>query len=191
MARRKDHTREELIQLAINCGREIITAEGPAALTARNVAKHMGYTPGTLYNLFDNIEGLIIAINCETLHDFAETLQQIIRDNSKPKKCLRKISEAYLDLQQSRPHLWTLLFATPLRAESEAYHEAIHAVFDPVVQTMQSISGSPKAARQDAKILWATLHGICLLKQSNKLDVTQADDPKTLVKQFLSQFLNR
>lgn len=190
MARRKDHTREELTQLAIQCGKEIITAEGVSALTARNVAKHMGYTPGTLYNLFENIEGLMLAINIETLQDFAGTLDQIIRSTSKPKKRIRKIAEAYLALQEQRPQLWALLFATPIQAHSETYHEAIHAVFDPVVQIMEFISGSP-AARQDAKVLWATLHGICLLKQNGKLDVTDADTPKILVKQFLAQFLNR
>ena len=48
MARRKDHTREELIQIAIDSGREIVRTEGVASLTARRVAKEMGYTAGTL-----------------------------------------------------------------------------------------------------------------------------------------------
>ena len=65
MARRKDHTREELTQLAIKAGRELVVEKGSAALTARNVAQAIGYTPGTLYNVFENIDALVAAINIE------------------------------------------------------------------------------------------------------------------------------
>ncbi len=188
MARRKDHSREELTQLAIQCGRELVVAEGPTALSARNVAKLMGYTPGTLYNLFENIDGLAAAINTQSLVNFAEELRLIIRDNAKPKKRLRKIADAYLTFQANEPHLWSLLFATPIQSNSEAYHQAIHAVFDQVAEAMLPISLSPKAARQNAKILWSTLHGICLLREHGKLDVKQSDPTEDLVKHFLNQY---
>ncbi|MGJ8641077.1 MAG: TetR/AcrR family transcriptional regulator [Opitutaceae bacterium] len=185
MARRKDHSREELIQLAINCGRELVIAEGPSALSARNVAKLMGYTPGTLYNIFDNVDGLAAAINSTSLTHFAENLRCIIRDNAKPKKRLNKIAQAYLDFQDEEPHLWSLLFATPIEHDSESYHSAIHLVFDQVAEVMTPFSKGKKAARQNAKILWSTLHGICLLRASGKLDVSEPDSTEELVKRFL------
>jgi AcrR family transcriptional regulator len=188
MARRKDHSREELTELAIQRGRELVMAEGPSALSARNVAKLIGYTPGTLYNLFDNIDGLAAAINSTSLNAFAETIRTILRDDAKPKKRLRKIAQAYLDFQATEPHLWALLFATPIHNESETYKRAIHLVFDQVTEAMLEISGSPKAARQNAKILWSTLHGICLLRSSGKLDITESDSSEALVKHFLKQY---
>jgi len=191
MARRKDHTRVELTELAIDCGREIVVSEGPTALTARNVAARMGYTPGTLYNLFENIEALIIEINIETLNLFAKQLKKITGNTQDPKMRISRIAQAFLDLQNDEPALWELLFATPLQAKSEKYHEAIHRVFDPAVQTLLPLTGNEEEARRDAKILWATLHGICHLKQSGKLDVSEADTPEVLVKQFLSRFLDR
>ena len=191
MARRKDHTREELHELAVRCGREIVAAGGPDALTARSVAGKMGYTPGTLYNLFENLEGLIIAINIGTLDELGASIHAVLENGGKPRKILGKIAEAYLSLQARHPHLWALLFATPVSAKSDEYHQAIHRVFDPVVQVLRSVSADDAAARRDAKILWATLHGICHLKQSGKLDVTEEDPPEVLVKQFLKQFLRR
>ncbi|MEN8662394.1 MAG: TetR/AcrR family transcriptional regulator [Lentimonas sp.] len=188
MARRKDHTREELTELAIKCGRDIVIAEGPNALSARNVAKLMGYTPGTLYNLFENINGLTAAINATSLTHFAETLRGVLRDHAKPKKRLSKIAQAYLDFQAQEPDLWTLLFATPIQHESEGYRAAIHLVFDQVTEVMLPVSKSSKAARQNAKILWSTLHGICLLRASGKLDVSEADPTDELVKRFLAQY---
>ena len=191
MARRKDHTREELTQLAINCGRELVIADGTKVLTARNVAKAIGYTPGTLYNLFDNIEGLTAAINCVTLNEFAEAIAAIRQRNSTPQKQLEKICHAYLKIQQEHPALWTLLFATPISIKSEAYGQAIHQVFDQVVATIRPLCSNKNSARQDAKIIWATLHGICMLQQNGKLDVTESDSSAVLLKRFLKQFLNR
>ncbi|CAA6676731.1 MULTISPECIES: TetR/AcrR family transcriptional regulator [unclassified Lentimonas] len=191
MARRKDHTREELTQLAVTSGRDLVRAEGTSALTARNVAKAIGYTPGTLYNLFDNIEGLAAAINCVTLNAFAETITAIRSDNSTPKKQLENICQAYLDIQQNEPALWMLLFATPITIKSVDYSQAIHEVFDQVVETIRPLCSNKNTARQDAKIVWSTLHGICMLQQNGKLNVTEADSSEILIRRFLNQFLNR
>lgn len=191
MARRKDHSREELTHMAIDAGRELIIANGTSALTARNVAKKIGYTAGTLYNLFDNIEALAAAINCTTLNGFAETISAIRQSNSTPQKQLEKICQAYLAIQQEQPALWTLLFATPISIQSDAYSQAIHQVFDQVVETIRPLCSNKNTARQDAKIIWSTLHGICLLQQNGKLNVTAPDSSAVLLKRFLNQFLNR
>lgn len=191
MARRKDHTREELTQLAVNCGRDLVIADGTEALTARNVAKAIGYTPGTLYNLFDNIDGLAVAINCVTLNEFAEAIATIRAGSDTPTKQLEKICQAYLSIQQTQPALWALLFATPITIKSEAYSAAIHKVFDQVVETIRPLCSNKNTARQDAKIIWSTLHGICLLQQNGKLNVTESDSAEVLIKRFLNQFLNR
>ncbi|MGJ8650522.1 MAG: TetR/AcrR family transcriptional regulator [Opitutaceae bacterium] len=191
MARRKDHTREELTALATKCGQQLVVAEGSSALTARNVAKMMGYTAGTLYNIFENIDGLAAAINIQSMDSFAEGIEEILRHNAKPKKRLRLISKAYLTFQEEEPYLWALLFATPINSDSDAYRQAVHRIFDQVAEALQPLSGSAKAARQDAKILWSTLHGICLLKEHGKLDVSTTDTPEELVKRFLDQFLQK
>jgi AcrR family transcriptional regulator len=191
MARRKDHTREELTQMAVACGRDLVIAGGPSALTARKVAKAIGYTPGTLYNLFDNIEGLAAAINCVTLNEFAATILEIRQSQQAAHKQLEQICQAYLNIQQQHPSLWTLLFATPIHIKSESYSRAIHQVFDQVVETIRPLCSHPNTARQDAKIIWSTLHGICLLQQNGKLDVTEADSAEVLIERFLQRFLNR
>lgn len=189
MARRKDHTREELTEIATHSARELVRAEGPSALTARKVAKEIGYTPGTLYNLFENIDDLAAAINRDTLRTFAEDISNNLKKSKSAKKQLQHLCETYLALQQTEPHLWKLLFDTHLSHESEAYSQAIHRVFDQVVATVRPLTSSTKAARQDAKIIWSTLHGICLLQQSGKLDITEIDTPETLIKRFLTRFL--
>lgn len=189
MARRKDHTRKELTELAVESGRKLVAEAGPQALTARKVATGMGYTPGTLYNLFENIDALAAAINIRSMEAFAGTIEAVMQRETSTSARLRGIARAYLDFHRDSPHLWSLLFATPLDYHSQAYHEAIHRIFDQVVDATRPLTTDPDAARRKAKVLWATLHGICLLQESSKLDVAQEDPPETLVNEFLNRFL--
>lgn len=190
MARRKDHTREELTQLAIEAGTSLVTQRGPDALTARNVAQEIGYTAGTLYNIFENIDALAAAINIQSMERFSNKIHAIIQNNADAPTRLHKISQAYLDFNQSEPQLWSLLFATPIEHKSEAYSYAVHQIFDQVTEVMQPLSENPTEARQKAKVLWATLHGVCLLDQSRKLNVGEEDSPETLINSYLDQLLN-
>lgn len=45
MARRSDHSKEELKNLITQTAREIVQKDGFTALTARNLAQTIGYTP--------------------------------------------------------------------------------------------------------------------------------------------------
>ena len=74
MARRSDHSREELRAMALKAGREIIMEQGVKNLTTRAVAKRMGYSPGTLYMLFENADDLKFAINVGTLVELRHRL---------------------------------------------------------------------------------------------------------------------
>jgi len=189
MPRRKDHTRKELTALAIEGGRKIVIEKGPGALTARSVAKEIGYTAGTLYNLFANIDELTAAINIGSMDAFAQTLEAITENKSTAETRLREISQAYLDFHRNSPHLWSLLFAIPVDYHSEDYHQAIDRIFKQVVQTVTPFSKNPDTARRKAKVLWSTLHGICLLQKSGKLNIREDDSSEELVATFLDQFL--
>jgi len=63
-------------------------------------------------------------------------------------------------------------------------------VFDQVTEAMLDVSEDKKAARQNAKILWSILHGICLLRSSGKLNITESDPAEELVKRFMDQYFN-
>lgn len=52
-------TREELRADTLAAAREIILQDGPEALTARRLALAAGYTPGTIYNLFDSLPDVL------------------------------------------------------------------------------------------------------------------------------------
>jgi AcrR family transcriptional regulator len=67
MGRRNDHSKEELERLILDNAYKIIGDEGLEALTARRLAKDIGYAPGTIYNLFHSMDDLILILQGKTL----------------------------------------------------------------------------------------------------------------------------
>ncbi len=67
MGRRSDHSRDNLRAMILEAARAILAADGLRGLTARRIAKAIGYSPGTLYNFFTNIDELILHVNAQTL----------------------------------------------------------------------------------------------------------------------------
>jgi len=51
MGRRSIHSAEELRELIIQAATDIVERDGLAGLSAREIAKRIGYSPGTLYNV--------------------------------------------------------------------------------------------------------------------------------------------
>ncbi len=109
MARRNDHSREELYELALGAAREIAEAEGLRGLTARRIASRIGYSVGTLYNVFVNLDDLIVHLNGSTLDQLHQTLDQEPRSGA-PETDLSVLLAGYVRFTHERRHLWNLLF---------------------------------------------------------------------------------
>ena len=76
MARRSDHTREELRELLVREGHALMAETGFARFSGREVAKRAGYTVGTIYNIFGSLDGLLLAINTRTFEQWTAFLEQ-------------------------------------------------------------------------------------------------------------------
>ena len=77
MARRSDHSRDELRKMTLNAAGRIIAERGLDGLSIRGIAQEIGYTSGTLYQLFRNLDDLIIATHILTLQDLHSELLHV------------------------------------------------------------------------------------------------------------------
>ncbi|HUS97804.1 MAG TPA: TetR/AcrR family transcriptional regulator, partial [Hyphomicrobiaceae bacterium] len=66
--------RERLKAETIAIARRILEAEGLSALQARRVAKEAGCSVGTIYNLYSNLDDLIVVANAGTLENLGVEL---------------------------------------------------------------------------------------------------------------------
>ncbi|MDJ0948181.1 MAG: TetR/AcrR family transcriptional regulator [Alphaproteobacteria bacterium] len=194
MARRSDHTREEQYEMVLAAAREIVVAGGLEALTARKVANAIGYSPGTLYNLFDDFDDLIVHLNGRTLDELHEHLSSVPRTQD-PMRDLKRLLRAYLGYLEDNRNLWNVLFEYRLpnnRSLPDWYVNKVAKVLGLIEVALSPLcpSRDPDTLADSARVLWASLHGICSLSGSGKLQVVSDQTvhkmAETLVDCFVS-----
>ena len=79
--------------MILTTAQTIVETHGLEALTARNIAKEIGYSVGTLYNLFANLDDIIIHLNGRTLDRLYAALADARRKGS-PEADLKALSHA-------------------------------------------------------------------------------------------------
>ena len=179
MGRRSDHSRDELYTMALAAAREIAEKEGLRALTARRIAREIGYTIGTLFNLFDNFDDLIVHLNGTTL----DTLYEAVagqRLDEEPEAALRALARAYIRFTNDHPNLWSMLFE-PSAPHGEQlpdwYHEKVRGLLGLAEQALASLfpAGQEERRHHSARVLWSGLHGICSLARAGALPKSESE----------------
>jgi AcrR family transcriptional regulator len=186
MARRKDHNREEIKKLAILAGLDILQQEDLKALSARAIANKIGYTVGTLYNVFKNFDEIVLYLN-------GETMDAMLRDFQQEKDIYRLI-EIYIQFAHTHSAAWRLLFEFK-RLEDDIptwYHQKINTLFQWIETTLLPYVGnSPTQASMTAKVLWASLYGICFLSLNGKLNTILGETAHSLAFALTKNYLAR
>ncbi len=192
MARRSDHSREELYELALEKAGEIAEKEGLRGLTARGVAREIGYTIGTLYNIFEDLDDLIVQLNGRTLDQLYEALAELPLDGESETAALT-LAEGYIDFNSRHPKLWGLLFEHHLPEGKQLpdwHQEKILRLLGLVERALAPYfaPGEDSERLHAARVLWSSLHGVCSLASADKLASTESvrSMAKTLVTNYLS-----
>ena len=193
MARRSDHTREELEKLAITAGWQRIDRDGLKAFSARQVASDIGYTIGTIYHLFGTHDALLLRINAHTLDDWFTTMQSALA-KAKPKRALHQLATLYIDYSHSHQNRWLALFEHHLPADTplpDWYQLKLARFFTLLEQAMMDATGcSAKRAKRDAQLLWASIHGIAILSLTGKLALVGKETPHSLAQRLIDQYMD-
>ncbi len=194
MGRRSDHSREELTQLVLDATRTILLEEGVAGVSARAIAKRIGYSPGTLYNLFASIDAIIYQVNAETLADLAKAALLSVEKTTGAEERAVALARAYVDFAESNPALWLAVFDFRPAPESEApatFESAVAALFALVSDCLAPFfkAGQEDLRAASARALWSGVHGISLLNVTQRLNqpanMSAADMAELLVGNFL------
>jgi AcrR family transcriptional regulator len=193
MGRRSIHTPDELRELIIEATTAIIEEAGLEGLSAREIAKRVGYSPGTLYNVFENLDDLLLIIEARLLDDLAGRLTRS-ENSGPPAERVRAIVDAYFVFTQERPKLWNLLNEHRMPAGREVpewYHEKVQRLLTPLEEALTPllIETDPGARKRHARTLWASVHGITSLSTADKLSQVTAHTGRSLVDDLVSTFL--
>lgn len=193
MARRSDHSREEIRELALNAAESIVASEGFNGLSARKIAGAIGYTVGTIYLVFKNLDDLIMQVNARTLEKL-EAEVTTAGKSSGQKEALRRFGQAYFTFASNNPHLWSLIFEHHVAGGGDLIPELgerIGTLFQIVETEIKSLN--PKKKKQSihraALALWSGVHGITILAISDKLFMAENVTPPEMIDQLIDNFL--
>jgi AcrR family transcriptional regulator len=193
MARRWEHSKEELRTMLLDAAKSIIVKEGVAGLSARKIATKIGYTATTIYFFFKNLDELILHINAETLDRLSKKLLESVSKTKKASQQLESIADAYLSFATNHQHLWQLLFEYnyPNLGEDlpEWYQEKIKSVFAVPTDVLDNFIKDKALVRTKVQVLWAGLHGIATLHLKGKLLNTKAEKSSKLLAEFMAIFM--
>ena len=173
MARRADHTREELHRMALDAARDIVEIDGLRGIKARRIMDDIGYTVGTLYQLFDDLDDLIVHMNTETLDALHETCSSVSLA-SEPEESLRGLAEGYVRYTSENPRLWSALFEHQLpegKEMPEWYDARVVQLLALVEKAIAPFfhEGEESERLHESRLLWASLYGITSLESANKI----------------------
>lgn len=194
MARRSDHSREELRELALAAAEKIVAEQGYEGLSARKVAAGIGYTVGTLYLVFENIDDLILQVNARTLDRLHARMAQPHANSTDPRDYLVQLGQAYIRFADDDPHRWAMVFEHRLAEDRSLpawYQEKVARMFAMVEQGLQPLAGrrSQDDILQASRALWGGVHGICILALSDNLGVAGVDSVQQLTESLIRNYL--
>jgi len=190
MPRRSDHTRDELHELVLGAARAIAAKEGAAGLTARRIAGEIGYSQGTLYNLFRDLDDIVQHLNAETLDDIHASLSRVAVTGD-PEAVLKRLAAAYIQFTRKHQRRWGMLFEDIPRASPRPdwYRGKIDKLFDLVESALAPLFAPDEAAarRMAARVLWSGVHGICSL--ANAGAVISASDVRRMADLLVAHYV--
>ena len=190
MARRSDHSREELHDLALEAAEGIAEKDGLRGLTARGVAREIGYTIGTIYNLFDDFDDLIVHLNARTLDSLYDVLAKV-RMGKGSEKDLIALSKAYSRFTTQHALLWRMLFEHRLpegRSPPDWYYERVNRLYELIEMALEPLfdAQEKKRKRHTARVLWGSLHGLLSLSGQDRIG---GEKPSHLAETMITYFV--
>ena len=193
MARRNDHTREELIALTLDTVKDFLSENSYHELSLRKVANMIGYVPSTLVNVFGNYNLLLLHAVAQTLDELAEEAKVVVSQSQDPKAALYELAYCYHDFAQRHPHRWQLIFEHNMNGETlpEWQAERIDNMTGMLEQLLQVLAPhrSSKEVLQASRVLWSGVHGITLLSVDDKFFAAEPVDGKELINNLLSHYI--
>lgn len=164
MGRRSDHSRPELREMIVAEGHRQISEVGFMRFSAREVAKRIGYSIGTLYNVFGSYDQLILAINGRTLDLWLDYLESRLDGVTETR--LRVAIHAYFEFAIIHRHAWAALYDFRLPEDEpmpEYYQDKVTRITQVVVDEIAAALPARHAGEAPAlaRSLLATVHGHC------------------------------
>jgi AcrR family transcriptional regulator len=170
--------RSELREALVAAATGIIVMRGYQALKARELAAEVGCSVGSIYNVFADIDTLILSVKARAL----DALEGVVLQELGPFLAagpeaaatrFQALGRVYLDFAAGNWRLWSSVFEH--RASDSEALGAYMARLDVILTNIEQPLGAllpglaPQQRRQLARTLFAAVHGVVSLGLDGKL----------------------
>lgn len=190
-ARPARRSRDDLRRQTLEVARQIIATEGPEALSARRLAKAVGYSPGTIYNLFDSVPDVLWQVNRENFQRIAQIFDNLPAEG--PEHRLHALARRYVALVETETSLFRALFEGPRVTENfpQWYTEAIDNLIGLIAHEVAALAPAmtPQQAAHEASALFCAVQGIASLQASGRLALVSSQPAVSLADNLVGRVL--
>ncbi len=183
MGRRSDHTSEELRELLVSCGHDLMAERGFAKFSAREASRRAGYTVGTIYNVFGGLDSYLIAINSRTFRRWSDWLEAaLVNAPTDQAGRIEALVRAYFGFAEAHRNAWMAIYdhridrSITIDKDDVAARELLTGIVDREVASALNF-GDDVEVRRLVRSLIATVHGHCALWLSGSFALLQEEDP--------------
>jgi len=168
VARPKLHDEALRVRL-LDSAAALLTSEGPDALSLRRLAAEAGTSTSAVYALFGGKPGILRGLFIEAFTRFGNHLDEV-KPSDDPMTDLLALGHAYRTGALADPHLYAVMFGSPVPGFEPAPQDYAHAeaTFVPLLDTVRRAiaAGLLRDADPDlvATALWANVHGLVSLE---------------------------
>jgi AcrR family transcriptional regulator len=194
MSDRRAALREALAASA----QRIISERGYQALRARDVAQEVGCALGAIYNVFADLDALILAVKERTLDMLEAEIAKRIPPSASPRSgdvsaardsarhSLQKLAELYLAFASEHRKLWQAVFEhrSPDPIVPDAYMAKLDGVLRNIEHPLEILAPKlrPRERQAWARALFSAVHGVVALGLDQKLGPLSAESLKWQVR---------
>lgn len=152
---------EQVSAALLHAAEAVLDREGTGGVTIRAVAAEAAVAPMSVYNRFDNKEGLLAALAMRALDELGVVIQT--PSDIEPIERFRQACRSYRGYALGHPARYLLIFATGSPLEDQSSPAAAHgrAVFAVLIELIRALdtAGPPTDSGEAAQAVWSALHG--------------------------------
>jgi AcrR family transcriptional regulator len=162
-------------------GHALLAEVGYARFSAREVAKRIGYSIGTLYNVFGNLDQMLFAVNGMTFTLWTDSLRARLAGAGADR--IAALVDGYFEFARANPNLWMAIYDHRVPADvalPERYVEQrtqLTGIVEHEIARVLSPQAADKAGAL-ARSLVATVHGHCVFALNGTFDLLGVTDPE-------------
>ena len=194
MADKRTQKRDALRIKIIDLAQKRIASHGLSNLRARDLAAEAGCALGGLYNMFEDIDALVLEVNARTLEEIDTVMDVAVAANPRAPQQLKALAHTYLAFARAHPLTWRALFEHHLPEGRDApdwYSESLTHLMARIAQPLALLRPdyTLDVLAKRARTMFAAVHGVVSISLDNRFVGLAPDTLDSELERFVDVLL--